>query len=63
MQNFRVVQALGNASSPWRGHTEAASAKPVSSVPAAQGDETESGSLLPAVIIFVSLYSLCQGQI
>lgn len=41
---------LCSASSPWRGHTELASAKPVSRVPAVQGNEIDSGCLLSAHI-------------
>lgn len=39
-----------SASSLWRGHSELASAIPISRVPAAQGNETESGCLFPANI-------------
>jgi len=43
-------QTLCSASSLWRGYTELSSARPVSRVPAAQGNETDSGYLLPAYI-------------
>lgn len=47
---LRTEETLCNASSQWKGHTELASAKPVSRVPAAQRNEMESGCVLPAHI-------------